>query len=351
MSDVLIGGIEKRKIVVVDYNPLWPDTFQRHAALIARALGPKALSIEHVGSTSVPGLAAKPIIDIVVVVENSSDEESYLTPLRAAGYVLRVREPDWHQHRMLRTPELDVHVHIFSSGCAEITRMLAFRDHLRSNGDDRLRYTALKRDLAKRDWPDMNDYARAKTDLVELIMLHKTVETSIICETPHLILRKFNESDVDPLLGFRGDPEVMRFSLTGPETREDIQTKYLPGCLRRYSRDGLGQWAVVRKSDGICAGECGICAQEVDGEREFEISYRMRRDCWGTGLATEAARACRDYGFKKAGLRRLISIIESENVASIRVAEKMGMTLEKRSSFHGIPVLIYSVSNAVTETA
>jgi [ribosomal protein S5]-alanine N-acetyltransferase len=177
------------------------------------------------------------------------------------------------------------------------------------------------------------------------------METPIICETPRLILRQFNESDVEPLLSFLGDPEVMRFSITGPETREDIQTRYLPGCLKRYSRDGLGQWAVVRKSDGTCIGECGICLQKVDGESEFEISYRMRRDCWGSGLATEAAQACRDYGFKQAGLRRLISIIESENTASIRVAEKMGMTLEKKASFHNIPVLIYSVAKAVTEVA
>ncbi len=182
-------------------------------------------------------------------------------------------------------------------------------------------------------------------------MLPDTVESSIVCETSRLILRQFNESDVDPVLGFRGDPEVMRFSITGPETRADIQTKFLPSCLRRYSRDGLGQWAVVRKSDGLCVGECGICTQEVDNEIEFEISYRIRRDCWGTGLATEAARACRDYGFKKAGLRRLISIIESENAASIRVAEKMAMTLEKSASFHGIPILLYSVANAVTGTA
>jgi len=169
MSDILIGGIERREIVIVDYNPLWVDKFQTHAALIARALGPKALCIEHVGSTSVPELAAKPIIDIVVLVEDSSEEESYLTPLLTAGYVLRVREPNWHQHRMLRTPELDVHAHIFSSRCAEVTRMLAFRDHLRSNSEDRLRYAVLKRDLAKRDWPDLNDYARAKTELVEQI--------------------------------------------------------------------------------------------------------------------------------------------------------------------------------------
>ena len=173
-----------------------------------------------------------------------------------------------------------------------------------------------------------------------------TVETRIVCQTSRLILRKFDESDVGSLLGFRGDSEVMRFSITGPETREDIQTKYLPGCLRRYSRDGLGQWAVVRTSDGSCVGECGICVQEVDGEREFEISYRIRRDCWGNGLATEAARACCDYGFRQAGLRRLISIIEAENAASIRVAEKMGMTLEKRASFHRIPVLVYSVASA-----
>lgn len=182
-------------------------------------------------------------------------------------------------------------------------------------------------------------------------MLLDAVESSIVCQTPRLILRTFNVGDVEPLLGFRGDPEVMRFSIMGPETREDIQTKYLPGCLRRYSRDGLGQWAVVRKSDGICVGECGICAQEVDGKREFEISYRLRRDCWGNGLATEAAGACRDHGFKQAGLRRLISIIESENTASIRVAEKMGMTLEKSASFHAIPVLIYSVANPVTGTS
>jgi GrpB-like predicted nucleotidyltransferase (UPF0157 family) len=169
MSEILIGGIEKRAIVIAEYDQSWPDRFQRQAALITRALGSRALCIEHVGSASVPGLAAKPIVDIVVVVEDSSDENSYLPPLLAAGYVLRVREPDWHQHRMLRRPELDVHVHIFSSGCVEIGRMIVFRDHLRSNSDDRLRYETLKRTLAKQDWPSMDDYARAKTELVEEI--------------------------------------------------------------------------------------------------------------------------------------------------------------------------------------
>jgi GrpB-like predicted nucleotidyltransferase (UPF0157 family) len=169
MNDVLIGGIEKRQIVIVDYDALWPEKFQKHAAIISRALGIKALSIEHVGSTSVPGLAAKPIIDIIVQVQNSDDEPAYLPALLAAGYVLRVCEPNWHQHRMVRTPELDVHVNIFSPGCIEVTRQIAFRDHLRWSAEDRFLYQSTKRRLAKEDWPDMDAYARAKTEVVEQI--------------------------------------------------------------------------------------------------------------------------------------------------------------------------------------
>src|SRR5262245_57004113 len=170
MSDVLIGGVEKREIVIADYDPLWPERFQEQAAILSRALGAKARLIEHVGSTAVPGLAAKPIIDITVMVEDSGDEAAYLPALLAAGYILRVREPNWHQHRMVRTPELDVHVHIFSSGCVEVNRMIAFRDRLRRNAEDRLLYESEKRRLAKDDWPDVNAYAQAKTKVVEEII-------------------------------------------------------------------------------------------------------------------------------------------------------------------------------------
>lgn len=170
MEEVLIGGIEKRRIVVVDYDPAWPAQFQKHAAILAAALGGRAGGIEHVGSTSVPGLAAKPIVDVDVVVEDSSDEASYLPALVQAGYVLRVREPDWHQHRMFRTPELDVHIHVFSVGCVEVARHLAFRDRLRSCAEDRLLYESVKRKLAQEEWPDMNAYAAAKSEVVEAIL-------------------------------------------------------------------------------------------------------------------------------------------------------------------------------------
>lgn len=166
----LIGGVEKRQIQVVNYDPDWPKKFETHAGIIADALGRSAPRIEHIGSTSVPGLAAKPIIDILVVVQDSADESGYLPQLEAAGYVLRVREPDWHEHRMFRTPERDVHVHVHSVGCPEIDRVLTFRDHLRRNPDDRSRYEETKRELATREWPDMNAYADAKTEVIESIL-------------------------------------------------------------------------------------------------------------------------------------------------------------------------------------
>jgi GrpB-like predicted nucleotidyltransferase (UPF0157 family) len=166
----LIGGVEKREIMIVDYDEEWPKKFETHARIIADALGRSALRIEHIGSTSVPGLAAKPIIDILVVVPDSVDESAYLSQLEAARYVLRVREPDWYEHRMFRTPEKDVHIHIFSVGCEEIERVLTFRDRLRRNSDDRSRYEQAKRELAAKEWDDMNAYADAKTEVIKSII-------------------------------------------------------------------------------------------------------------------------------------------------------------------------------------
>jgi GrpB-like predicted nucleotidyltransferase (UPF0157 family) len=166
----LIGGAEKREIRIVAYDPDWPKRFEAHARAIARALGGSSLRVEHIGSTSVPALAAKPIIDILVVVADSADESAYLPQLEAAGYVLRVREPDWNEHRMFRTPGGDVHVHVYSAGCPEVGRNLTFRDRLRRNIDDRRRYERTKRELAAKEWPDMNAYAEAKTEVIESIL-------------------------------------------------------------------------------------------------------------------------------------------------------------------------------------
>ena len=161
----LTGPIELR-----DYDPRWPELYAEHAARLGAALGERAVRVEHVGSTAVPGLAAKPIIDIALEVPDSADEPAYVGDLEAAGYVLRAREPEWFEHRLFHTPERDVNLHVFPAGCSETDRMVRFRDWLQRNDADRELYLQTKRELAARDWKYMQQYADAKTAVVHAIM-------------------------------------------------------------------------------------------------------------------------------------------------------------------------------------
>ena len=158
------------RVTIAHYDPRWPEQFGRESDRISRLLGPRALRIEHVGSTSVPGLAAKPVIDILLVVADSADEAGYARSLESEGYRVVIREPDWHQHRMLKGPDTDINLHVLSAGCPEIDRMLSFREWLRGNAADRILYEQTKRDLARDEWTHVQDYADAKTGIVGEIM-------------------------------------------------------------------------------------------------------------------------------------------------------------------------------------
>ncbi len=158
-------------IQIADYDATWPRLFEREAERMLTALGNRVLLLEHVGSTSVPGLAAKPRIDILLVVTDSADEPSYVPALEEAGYVLRIREPDWYEHRVFKGPDTDINLHVFSQGCPEIDRMLLFRNWLRNNPSDCQLYERTKRELACQDWKYTQNYADAKTAVVEEIMV------------------------------------------------------------------------------------------------------------------------------------------------------------------------------------
>ena len=159
----IIGGAERIEVELHDYDPRWVDAYHSHRRLISDALATAEVGIEHIGSTAVPGLAAKPIIDIVVTVDDITAEEDYLDALLAAGYQLRVREPG---HRLVRTPARDVHVHIFERDAPAVAEYLLLRDHLRSDAHDRELYASTKRALLGRRWDDMNAYADAKTEVI-----------------------------------------------------------------------------------------------------------------------------------------------------------------------------------------
>ena len=172
-----VGGptVHDGPIHLADYDDAWPELFAREAERIRTLLGAVAVQVEHVGSTSVPGLAAKPIIDIALTVPDSRDEPAYVPAMEAAGYVLRIREPDWFEHRLFKSPDTEVNVHVFSVGCPEVDRMLRFRDHLRADGGDRELYERTKRELAARRWRYVQHYANAKSDVVTEIMARAEV--------------------------------------------------------------------------------------------------------------------------------------------------------------------------------
>jgi GrpB-like predicted nucleotidyltransferase (UPF0157 family) len=172
LAEIMIGGptLLNGQITLSDYDPQWPALFEAERVKIISAIGDTALLIEHVGSTSVPGLCAKPIIDILLVVPDSADESAYVPQIEAAGYALRIREPEWEKHRLFRGTDPALNLHVFSPGSKEIARMQLMRDWMRAHPEDRDLYASTKRLLAAQEWKYVQNYADAKTTVIEEIM-------------------------------------------------------------------------------------------------------------------------------------------------------------------------------------
>jgi GrpB-like predicted nucleotidyltransferase (UPF0157 family) len=241
-------------VVLADPDPDWAATGARLAAEVRAALGPVALLVEHVGSTSVPGLVAKPVIDLVLAVPDPTDEASYVEPLVQLGYALRHREPDWQEHRLLKPLDpaaQQVNLHVFRIGSVEVDRMLAFRDHLRSDPDDLALYRRTKQGLARRSWELVQQYADAKGPVVEDIVARALRRDAAPVTGVHVLLPEGDDRAADlaaslgvPLLDLTeldavtGDPDAARRVVAAvcsrsPATvvRGDLATAALPGRL------------------------------------------------------------------------------------------------------------------------
>jgi [ribosomal protein S5]-alanine N-acetyltransferase len=166
------------------------------------------------------------------------------------------------------------------------------------------------------------------------------VEQGVILETPRLRLREFVPQDVDTLLAVLGDPVAMQYYPAAFDRRE--VEEWIERNRSRYESDGYGLWAMLLKDSGELIGDCGCFLRDVAGRDEIEIGYHVRRDLWGNGYATEAAQACMQYAFTKLGVDCVISLIRPENVQSIRVAEKNGLTCEKIIFWRGYDHCIYA---------
>ncbi|MBL6852888.1 MAG: GrpB family protein [Alphaproteobacteria bacterium] len=159
-------------VVIVDYDPAWPRQYDEQERRIRAALGDTALLVEHVGSTSVPGLPAKPVLDINLVVPDTTREADYRPALGAAGFRFFLREPDWFEHRLFKGEAPSTNLHVFPQGCPEVNRMRLMRDWLRQSPEDLTLYADAKRRLAQQPWEFVQQYADAKSEVVATIMSH-----------------------------------------------------------------------------------------------------------------------------------------------------------------------------------
>ncbi|NYG55842.1 GrpB family protein [Nocardioides perillae] len=166
VAQARVGAPPPRLVTVVPYDPAWPEAYEQVAARVRSALGDAVLTLEHVGSTAVPGLAAKAVVDVDLTVADPADEASWLPPLERAGFVLRVREPGWDEHRVLTLESPVTNLHVWPPGAPEPARHVLFRDWLRRDAVDREAYAALKLALGRRGFTDGMDYNNHKAALV-----------------------------------------------------------------------------------------------------------------------------------------------------------------------------------------
>jgi RimJ/RimL family protein N-acetyltransferase len=172
----------------------------------------------------------------------------------------------------------------------------------------------------------------------------EVVSDSLILMTPRLVLRKFAWDDAPALEAVLGDPVTMEF-YPAPLDRKGVEG-WIEKNFARYRRDGHGLWAMLLKGSHELIGDCGCIMQEVEGKQEVEVGYHVRRDLWGRGYATEAARACMDYAFTRLRAKRVISMIRPPNIASRRVAEKNGLVCQKIILWRDYEHCIYAKTGA-----
>lgn len=165
-----------------------------------------------------------------------------------------------------------------------------------------------------------------------------------ILETPRLLLRHLEPADLEDLYALYCDPEITRYIPDSPRSYEETRQQ-LEWHMHGHPRHPeLGLWATIHKSSGAFIGRCGLLPWSIDGQEEVEVAYLIARDYWGQGLGTEAARAVLDYGFNTLDLPRLVCLIDEDNLASKRVAQKIGMAFEKMGEDEIGPFWLYSIT-------
>jgi RimJ/RimL family protein N-acetyltransferase len=331
-------------IAIVPYDSNWPVAFAAERDRILAALGSLARRIDHHGSTAVPGLAAKPIIDIQVSVVSLQPLTPLVSALAALGYVHVPHADDEicpFLHRPAQWPHTH-HVHLIQAGGAGERRTVAFRDYLRDHLETAREYAALKRQLASAHgvstFMAREAYAAAKTPFVTrvtdaaLAAGYPFPGLDLPLRTARLLLRDFAADDFTAVHDYASDPDVTRFMFYGPRTPDETRA-YLERMLASQRERPRRVWelAVVRAADRRLIGACDLT---LDVPGEGDLGFILARDAWGQGYASEAARTLVCEGFQRLGVSRIVATCDVANHASAGVLEKAGLRRERTLEQH-----------------
>ncbi len=326
-------------IEVLPHNPEWLKQFQQIKDRVWPQVQGHALAIEHVGSTSVPDLAAKPVIDIAIIVKSKQDSLKAIDQLKTVGYEhrgdlgIRDREAFYAPAGTIRH-----NLYVALNESLSLKNHLLLRNFLLKNPGVRDEYSQLKLTLAHK-FPDSIDlYCEGKTQFIVGILkqlgltqneLHEITlaNTVSVATTDRLFLRELKSDDFDFLYDLFRNPEVMKYY---PYLRNREQTsEWLQFNLDHTQKYGYGKWIIVKKENLMPIGHTGIVMIDVDGVPELELGYFLDSSCWGLGYATESAKAALKIAFTKLKNPRVVSTINPLNLPSIAVAERLGMQREK----------------------
>ena len=333
-------GLRRGTVKLEEHDPAWDESAREVIGKLYDILGDDAKDIQHIGSTSIRQIVAKPIVDIAVGVDSLEDMARHDKRLSEAGFIFR--GSDVREQILYVLGEEDMrthHIHVVIWGERDWQNYILFRDYLNAHSQEAQEYASLKVELGEKFKDSRGEYTENKQAFIDRILLKarewkrngspapgRGEKLLKLPETERLYLRKLEQADFDDLCKILQDEETM-YAYEGAFTDEEAQG-WLERQLERYRELGFGLWAVILKESGQLIGQCGLTIQPWKEREVLEIGYLFRREFWHRGYAAEAARACREYAFQVLGAEEVCSIIRDTNTASQNVAIRNGMAKE-----------------------
>lgn len=343
-SEVFVGPYDHRPAGYFESDP--------RAAEVARLVGEAITSrlpgcvVEHIGSTSVPGLAGKGVVDLMLLYPPGRLAAARET-LDGMGFQRQTGREPWPEERPMRIGSVEhhgerfcLHVHVLAADAAEVRGLRAFRDRLRADASLREEYAACKRAILAAGVTDRLEYCLRKGTFVEGVV--RSLRAAAIperLETQRLLLTRPAAADLPDLLAMHSDPRVMA-TLGGLRTREELDAGN-QRMMAAWEQAGFGWWIARLREDGRFVGRGGLKRVAVNGREEVEVGYGFAADFWGRGLATELAAASVRVGFDVLGVAELVCFTLPTNARSRRVMEKVGFRYERDGEYAGLPHVFY----------